>query len=150
MRENLYISIPIDNSVSFSLYAEGMLIEKPVENDHMFTLKFLGGTVTALFYTFQNFRRAYLVTGWQDEKDGEPVNLPGIDAPLYMIYKAKGKKIDDLKHMLHLLTADDDYSIFSFSLDFWQKLSWQIDLYGSKKAEIFRLYNKYNIEGKNK
>lgn len=54
--------------------------------------KYAGGSVLALFYTFERFRRAYIVTGWESEKDGEAVALPGIDERLCLIFTARGGK----------------------------------------------------------
>lgn len=84
-----------------------------------------------------------MATEWQNEKDGDSVRLPGIDVPLYVLYKAKGRKIDELKHALFILTKKDRYAPFALSVDFWKKLANQIELYGSRKEDIFFLYNKY-------
>lgn len=144
MRHNVYVKIPINDEVAYSLYAQGLLSEIPANiNDEYYLLKFSGGTAFILFYTFANFRRAYIVTEWESNLDGEKIFLPGIEAPLYVIYMAKGKKIDHLKHALHLLTKNDEYAPFKLSLDFWKKLSYQIEFYGSDKVNIFYIYNLY-------
>lgn len=150
MRHNVLVKIPIKETVSYSLFAQGLLIDIPKDNDEKecVEFKFLGGTVFALFYTFANFRRAYLVTEWQDKNDGEAFYLPGIDVPLYVLFKAKGRKIDNLKHALFIMTKEDRYAPFRLSLEFWKKLSYQIELYGSNKEDIFYLYNKYAKKGK--
>lgn len=41
--------------------------------------KYAGGNVIVLFYTFERFWRAYIVTGWESEKDGEAVIESGED-----------------------------------------------------------------------
>lgn len=145
MRHNVCVSIPVKGAVSYSLFAQGLLIDIPKDSEdkNYIVFKFSGGTVFALFYTFANFRRAYLATEWESEKDGEATTLPGIDVPLYVLYKAKGRKIDELKHALLILTKKNHYAPFALSIEFWQKLANQIELYGSRKEEVFFLYNKY-------
>jgi len=139
------VNIPIKGTVSYSLFAQGLLVEIPKDSEdkNYVIFKFLGGTVFALFYTFANFRRAYLATEWECETDGEAVSLPGIDVPLYVLYKAKGRKIDELKHALFILTKKDHYAPFYLSIKFWEKLAAQIEFYGSRKKEVCFLYNKY-------
>lgn len=149
MRHNVYVKIPISDDISYSLFAQGFLIDIPHDDDkESIIFKFQGETVIALFYTFANFRRAYLVTEWQNDNDGEPYYLPGVEVPLYVIYKAKGKKIDKLKHALHILTKVDRYAPFRLPIDFWIKLSNLIEFNNTHKEEVFFLYNKYVKEDK--
>lgn len=144
MRPNIHVSIPLADDISYSLFAQGLLVDIPQDDDSScIVFKFKGGSVIALFYRFANFRRAYLVTAWQNKKDGEPVHLPGIDAPLYVLLKAKGRKVDELKHALHILTREDRHAPFRLPLEFWRKLSNLIEYKGSHKEEVFFLYNKY-------
>jgi hypothetical protein len=144
MRHNVYVKIPISDDISYSLFAQGFLIDIPHDDDkESIIFKFKAGSVIALFYTFANFRRAYLVTEWQNQNDGEAIHLPGIDVPLYVLFKAKGRRIDELKHALHILTKDDRYAPFKLPLEFWKKLSNLLELKRSYKEEVFYLYNKY-------
>ena len=144
MNHHVNVSIPIDTNISYSLFAQGLLIDIP-QNDDVGNIifKFKAGSVIALFYTFANFRRAYLVTEWQNQNDGEAILLPGIDLPLIVLFKAKGRRIDELKHALHILTKDDRHAPFKLPLEFWQKLSNLLELKRSYKEEVFYLYNKY-------
>ena len=136
--------------MSYSLFAQGLLSEIPVENKEKDSLvfKFSGGSVFCLFYTFANFRRAYIVTAYLDENDGEAVTLPGIEIPLYVIFKAKGRKIDDLKHVLYILTKEDHYAPFRLKIEFWEKLAAMIEYHGSYREEVIFLYNKYAAKGR--
>lgn len=149
-RPSVYVNVPISDNFSYSLFAQGLLSEIPVENMEQDCLifKFLGGSVFCLFYTFANFRRAYIATAWLDEDDGERISLPGIEIPLYVIFKAKGRKIDDLKHSLHLLTKEDHYAPFRLKIEFWEKLAAMIEFHGSYKEEVIFLYNKYATKGR--
>lgn len=150
MRHNVLVNVPTKDTVSYTLFAQGLLLDIPKDNEQKDSVefKFLGGSVFALFYTFANFRRAYLATEWQNKGDGEPFYLPGIDVPLYVLFKAKGRKIDELKHALHIMTKEDHYAPFRLSIEFWKKLAAQIEFYGSNKEDIFWLYNKYAKKGK--
>lgn len=149
-RQTVYVNVPIKDTVSYSLFAQGLLSEIPYENTQKDSLvfKFLGGSVFCLFFTFANFRRAYIATAWLNEDDGESINLPGIDIPLYVIFKAKGRKIDNLKHALYILTKEDRYAPFRLKIEFWKKLAAMIEYHGSYKEEIIFLYNKYATKGR--
>ena len=46
---------------------------------------FTGGTPVVLFNTFQNIKRAFVVTFWQDERDGKPIILPDVEGKLCLI-----------------------------------------------------------------
>ena len=149
-RQSVYVNVPIADKMSYSLFAQGLLSEIPVENKEKDSLvfKFSGGSVFCLFYTFANFRRAYIVTAYLDENDGEAVTLPGIEIPLYVIFKAKGRKIDDLKHVLYILTKEDHYAPFRLKIEFWEKLAAMIEYHGSYREEVIFLYNKYAAKGR--
>ena len=71
MRYNITVHVPQTLEVSYTLFAKGYNIEIPQlsEDETEFTFKFLGGTVFVLFYNFGRFKKAYVVTGWQDERD---------------------------------------------------------------------------------
>ena len=132
------------------MFAQGLLSEIPVETQDKDCLifKFSGGSVFCLFYTFANFRRAYIATAWLNEEDGDVLHLPGINIPLYVIFKAKGRKIDDLKHALYILTREDHYAPFRLKIEFWEKLAAMIEYRGSYREEIIFLYNKYAAKGR--
>lgn len=149
-RQSVYVNVPITDNVSYSLFAQGLLSEIPIENAEKDCLifKFSGGSVFCLFYTFANFRRAYIATAYLNENDGEAIRLPGIDIPLYVIFKAKGRKIDELKHVLHILTKEDHYAPFRLEIEFWEKLAAMIEYHGSYREEVIFLYNKYAAKGR--
>ena len=46
---------------------------------------FTGGTPVVLFNTFQNIKRAFVVTSWQNERDGKPIILPDVEGKLCLI-----------------------------------------------------------------
>lgn len=130
--------------MSYTLFAQGykIAIPKNTDNSSFIEFKFLGGTTVALFYTFAEFRRAYLVTGWANISDGEQLFLPGIDSPLCLILKAKGRQIDDMKRALRWLVKCDEREAFALPLLFWQRLSALILSGGIKKIAVTRLMKK--------
>lgn len=149
-RQPVFVNVPITENVSYTLFAQGLLAEIPAENKEKDSIvfKFFGSSVFCLFYTFSNFRRAYIATAWLDEADGEASFLPGIDVPLYILFKAKGRKIDELKHTLYILTKEDHYAPFRLKIEFWEKLSAMLEHYGSYREETVFLYNKYAAKGR--
>ena len=50
---------------------------------------FTGGTPVVLFNTFQNIKRAFVVTSWQDERDGKLIILPDVEGKLCLIASFK-------------------------------------------------------------
>lgn len=149
-RQAVSVNVPITDDYSYTLFAQGLTAEIPRENENgdCFIFSFMSNTVFCLFYNFANFRRAYIATAWVDENDGEACHLPGIEIPLYIIFKAKGRKIDELKHSLHILTKDDHYAPFRLKIEFWEKLAMLIEHYGSHREEVIFLYNKYAEQGR--
>lgn len=144
MRYNVTVDIPYSKKLAYSLYAKGSLIDIPhVDDDSAFVhFKFGGGPVFTLFYTFTGFRRAYIVTGWQNEKDGEAVTLPGVNEKLCLIFTARGRKVDHLKRVIHILTAEqgDDHKAFSLPLIFWYKIAALIQQEGAHRSDIAFLW----------
>lgn len=142
MRHNVSVKIPQRAGFSYTAFAQGLKIATPEKDSagNFITFKFLGGTVFAVFYTFAEFRRAYLVTDWESEMDGERIFLPGIETPLCLVWKAKGRKIDDLKRALYWLAEKDGDAAFRLPLPFWQKLSRVLQNGGAKKSEVLYLH----------
>ena len=132
---------------TYTLFAKGSLIAVPNVDDgaDFVHFKFGGGTVFTLFYTFTGFRRAYIVTGWQNEKDGEAISLPGVNEKLCLIFTARGRKIDDLKRVLHILTDEqkDEHKVFSLPLVFWYRLSALIQRGEAHRSDIALLWEKF-------
>ncbi|MBQ8678333.1 MAG: hypothetical protein IJ530_01055 [Treponema sp.] len=147
MRYNVTVSVPYSKKLPYTLFAKGSLISIPSVDDgaDFVRFKFGGGTVFVLFYTFRGFRRAYIVTGWQNENDGEPVILPGVSERLCLIFTARGRRIDHLKRVLHILTDEqgDDHKAFSLPLIFWYRLSALIQHDGAHRSDIEILWEQF-------
>lgn len=147
MRYNVKVDVPYLKKLPYTLYAKGLLIDIPqFDKDESFChFKFLGDTVFVLFYTFNDFRRAYIVTSWQNEKDGEPIVLPGVDQKLCLIYTARGRKIDNLKRVIYILTEEqgDENKVFKLPLIFWYKLAAIIQHNGALRSDISILWEQF-------
>ena len=85
MRQSLTVHIPQNESLSYTLYATGLKTEPPrlTEDKSEYIFTFAAGTPVILFYNFENIKRAFIVTFWQDERDGEAIQLPGVDGNLH-------------------------------------------------------------------
>lgn len=138
MRQSLTVHIPQNQDVSYSLYALGSKIAVPVLSDNRgeYIFKFTGGTPFVLFYTFQNIKRAFVVTAWQDERDGEPVTLPGVDEKLCLIASFKGYRIRLLEELLKQMRVRDEHYIFTQPLLFWYRLVFVIQYAKTKQTAI--------------
>lgn len=138
MRQSLTVHIPQNQDVSYSLYALGSKIAVPVLSDNRgeYIFKFTGGTPVVLFYTFQNIKRAFVVTAWQDERDGEPVTLPGVDEKLCLIASFKGYRIRLLEELLKQMRVKDEHYIFTQPLLFWYRLVSVIQYAKTKQTAI--------------
>lgn len=150
MRYNVTVDVPYARKMPYTLYAKGFQIDIPhVDKGGDFVhFKFLGGTVFVLFYTFEGFRRAYIATCWESEKDGEAVNLPGVNEKLCLVFTARGRKIDHLKRCIFLLTQGDEYKVFELPLAFWYKLAALIQFSGAHKSDVMRLYEMFTKTAK--
>ncbi|MBQ3670158.1 MAG: hypothetical protein IJR39_07115 [Treponema sp.] len=147
MRYNVTVTVPYAKRLPYTLFAKGSLSDIPHVDDgaDFVHFKFGGGTVFVLFYTFTGFRRAYIVTGWQNEKDGEAIILPGVNEKLCLIFIAQGRKIDDLKRVLYILTDEqnDEHKVFSLPLIFWYRLSALIQQSEAHRSDIALLWEKF-------
>lgn len=138
MRQCLTVHIPQNQDVSYSLYAVGSKIAVPAFSDDQseYIFKFTDGTPVVLFYTFQNLKRAFVVTAWRDERDGEPITLPGVDGKLCLIVSFKGYRICLLDELLKQLSAQDEHYIFTQPLLFWYRLAAVIQYAKTKQTAI--------------
>ena len=151
MRYNVIVSVPFKKQLPYTLYAEGFKTDIHLSEDSDYAhFKFQGGTVFALFYTFRNFRRAYLATCWENEQDGEAVRLPGVNQKLCILFSGRGKKVDHLKRALYLLTEKAEEKIYAFPLLFWYKVAGLISYSGAKKTDLMILYSQFNKKRKRK
>ena len=148
----IYVDIPYNEKKSYSLYARGMTIDKPVLalDESIITFKYPARTVFFLFYEFFTAgefktRRAYIVSG-DLTAPGTAVSLPGISQKVKIIYCARGKKVDLIERALNLITKEDEYAAFRFSKEFFFQLAAIIKFWEAKRFDIIRLYNRYKPE----
>jgi len=147
MRRSVSVEVPYLKQLPYTLYAKGSLIEIPFfdENENFAHFRFTPNTVFVLFYTFKTFRRAYIVSCWQNEKDGEPIILPGVNEKLCLIFTARGKKVDHLKRVLYILTEEqgNEHQVFTLPLLFWYRLGALIQQSGAARSDLAVLWESF-------
>jgi hypothetical protein len=145
MKQSLIVHVPQTENVSYTLYAVGIKVDKPVlssdESEYIFT--FLPGTPVVLFYCFGKMKKAFVVRGWESETDGEPILLPGVDEKLALVFSTNGNKVKKLDGIIKKLTKSDPNGIFLFPALFWYRLTSIIQFRNSKSTLVNGLYNLY-------
>ena len=101
-----------------------------------YIFKFTSGTPVVLFNTFQNIKRAFVVTSWQDERDGKPIILPDVKGKLCLIASFNCNRIRLLDALLKQLTVQDEHYIFTQQLLFWYHLASVIQYAKTKQNAI--------------
>lgn len=147
----MIVDVPYSKEIAYTLFAQGFLMEIPnVDSNGDFVhFKFPPEKVTCLFYTFDSFRRAYIVFEPKNKNQNNQT-LPGVNGNLEIIFIAKGRKIDDLKRCLFNLTKDDKYEIFSFPKIFWYKLAGLIQFSKAYKTDVEYLYSQFHKKRRKK
>ena len=120
-------------SQNYSLYAVGL--KRPFFRGD-YDVVFTGGTPVVLFNTFQNIKRAFVVTSWQDERDGKPIILPDVEGKLCLIASFNCNRIRLLDALLKQLTVQDEHYIFTQPLLFWYHLASVIQYAKTKQNAI--------------
>ena len=149
MDKHIIVNVPYGKKIAYTLFVNGSTVEIPhVEKDGDFvSFKFNKKDIFVLFYTFADFRRAYIVTGYKKKLEAG-ITLPGINEKLSLLYVAKGRKIDHLKRSIFLLTQKDKYKIYYFPAIFWFKLAGLIQFNGAKKSDVLYLYEQFLLSKK--
>lgn len=149
MKSNLTVHVPQNQNTSYSLYARGLPIQKPVysedESELIFTYK--GGSAVVLFYFFEGFKRAYIVSGWESEKDGEKCNLPGVEEDLCILYTAFASKVNLLDRFIKQFSKEDEYALFRLPLLFWYRFSTLLQCKKGKLSYITNVVNRFSQVG---
>ena len=153
MRYSVTVDVPYLKKLPYTIFSKGSVIEIPHidKNQDYVHFKYAGGTVFVVFYTFKKpapqkeYRRAYIVTCWESETDGESITLPGIDEKLCLIYMARGRKVDDLRRVLYVLTEEqgDEHKVFKLPLLFWYRLGALIQQSGAARSDVTVLWERF-------
>lgn len=145
------VNVPFSKKLPYTLFCQGNTLYVPHIDDEGFVeFNYKAGNAVILFYTFKDFRRAYIVCE-PKKKDTTELNiLPGVSCPIKIIFTAKGKKVDHLKRSLFILTQNDKYEIFKFPLIFWYKLSALIKFSQAQRSDLELLYKMFTRKGKRK
>lgn len=140
------VKVPYAQHLPYTLYCRGFLMDVPhVEATGDYVIfKYAPGSFFWLSYDFETenrkrkIRRSYIVREWKEGDPTEPINLPGVDSNLLLVYAARGREIDMLKKCIeNYLIQDDEYAIFKYPDYFWTKLGGMLHL-------IYERYKKEN------
>jgi len=145
MKHNLTVHVPQTENVSYTLYAVGIKADKPIltSDGSEYIFNFLPETPVVLFYCFGKMKKAFVVSGWNDSADGNPIMLPGVDEKLKLLYATVGNKVKKLDGIIKKLTKTDNNEIFLFPILFWYRLTSIIQFKNSKTTLVNGLYNLY-------
>lgn len=113
------VKIPDKDKDGFSLFADGVILDKQFIKGEKPLFTFSLSHVLLLFYTYPHHRRLYIVYGKGENK----TLLPQLDTPASIIYKARGKKFDLIKNALYFLQQKIGDKYFNLPAAFWYELS---------------------------
>lgn len=123
------------------MYAYGVKKEKPVltSGGKFLRFNFEGNCIAVLFYYFEGFERAYVVTGW-DSNSGESRSvLPGVEGDLFVLFCAVGREFRTLRRLLKFLTTYSEEGVFKMPLSFWFRLCALIHGRKARKSNVMHL-----------
>lgn len=147
MRSNVIVSQPYEIDYPYTLFSKGLKTDVPYvdEKKEFIKFKYLKDTVFVLFYEFKNplYRRAYVVTCWDNQNDGFPVTLPGIEKKLCLIFLAEGRKVDYLKRTIYYLTKEDEDLPFRLPPAFWYRIGSIIQHSHTLKTDVLEMYRTF-------
>ena len=145
MRQDLLVFVPQEeeqtSSVSYSMYAYGVKKKVPIPtSDGMFLrLCFDGSCVAVLFYYFEGFERAFVVTGWDSEAGRTKIFLPGVEGSLFVLFTAVGREFRTLRRTIKFLTMYSEEGVFKLPLSFWFRLCALIQGRKAQKSNVIHL-----------
>ena len=144
MKKTVTVAVPYARRLSYTLFSQGATVGIPRVDAGADFVRFtyFADSVFVLFYTFPRFRRAYVVTA-RRAASANQLTLPGVEAPLSVLFTARGRKIDHLKRALFLLQEADGYKHYLLPPLFWYRLSGLVQHAGAKKSDILLLYRQF-------
>ncbi len=134
------VKLPEENS-GFTLYAEGNLFDMEYIQGNTI-LTFSDSHILALYYTYPNHRRLYMVCA---KTKGVKTTLPCIDKPVSIIYKARGRRFDDIKNAMYFLKTHSDGEYVLYPLIFYRELAILAEQKRLKNWKINSLCLKHNL-----
>lgn len=143
------IELPSKAKDGYTLFAEGKLVANDfIKGLNLTILSFDSNYIVTLFYTYPHHRRAYVI--YQDKtRLLSKTRLPNVLSPVNILYKASGRKIDNLKHCLYLLKKNSKAYV-SYPTIFYQKLCATVELNKNiSKIDISNLMQSFNLGGLN-
>jgi hypothetical protein len=148
--EFMEIGVFIPKDGAYTLFARGKAFES-VTLGGVGTRLIFSGTVI-LYYTYYRHRRAYVVRAPGDAKYFNCIQLPSVDYPVAVLYKACGmRRIDNLRRVTYTLEKYYGLSVYEWDAIFWQKLCCLFDMFdgkrsGSIKSNVYLLSREYLLE----
>lgn len=145
--------IPL-NKEEYSLYVSGFLVGKYYDEKKGTLLQIKDNTFSILFFTYSNYRRAYIVCDSFTNLKEYPYlegKLPLIKEKLKVLYTAEGRKIDLLKFICYKIDNIYNNSVYEFGIDYWSKFISFIDLSKKHKErktqrQIFDITEQYLLK----
>ncbi len=145
MRQDLLVYVPLEDSgeslVSYSMYAYGVKKEKTIlsKEGKFLSMKLDGNSISVFFYYFFGFKRAYVVTGW-DQNSGEVRSiLPGVEGDLSILFTAVGRDFRALRQVIKFLTKYSEEGVFKLPFSFWYRVCALIQGRNAGKCNVLHL-----------
>jgi len=144
MRQDFLVFVPQEDkmsSVSYSMYAYGVKKSSSdlFKDKNTFCFTFDGNYIVVLFYYFNGFNRAYVVTGWNSESNEEKSSLPGVEGDLYVLFTAVGREFKSIKRVISILTKYSEEAVFKLPHSFWFRLCALIQSRKARRSNIMYL-----------
>ncbi|WP_024467197.1 hypothetical protein [Treponema pedis] len=116
-------------------------METPDEETTILT--FSNEHILTLYYTYPNHRRLYMVCA---KAEGEKLLLPCIDTPVSIIYKARGKKFDAIKHGFYILDKYTEKKHLQYPISFYREMAILAEENRLKSFDLKMLLKKFGKE----
>ncbi len=129
----------------YSAYIHGKVVNKYYEKDVGSLFRIEGTAV--IFYTYSNYRRAYIFTEKEMNRDKLPLlegNIPLVKQKIQLIYSAEGRRFDSLKFFIYRTHKEYGEEIFNYSMDFWLRVAALLDNYNPSRRNTKA--NKRNVD----
>jgi len=142
------VRVPYNAEISYKSFAQGVKIAIPrIDEDGKYiTFEFWKKSVLVMFYYFQRTHkiyRCYVVAPWKEGDVSEPIRLPGVNQPLKLICKLKGKGFWNLRRAIYILTKDNPYKVLCLPQMFWYRLCFLSQYGKARRSDILNLYYSY-------
>lgn len=145
MKETVTVTVPYNAEIAYKSFVYGVKTELPkISADGKFiSFSCLTSKILIVFFYYIGFRRAYIVTGANENYKGKLIDLPGFDKPVKLIYTARGRVFYKLRSLLFSLTEENPYKVLCFPNIFWNKLTAMLQYKKYHQSDIDWLVEQY-------